>query len=143
MTFDIDANGIVKVSAKDLDTGKQQGITITGTSHLTEEEIRRAMRDAAAFAGRDKQRREALEAMNAAEAALYRVNTALNSRVGKELDRDTRLHIKEAVRRLERTLRRKKADRLTPEDARSINAAREALSAIAAPLVEKWETGAK
>lgn len=143
VTFDIDANGIVKVSAKDLDTGKQQGITITGTSHLTEEEIRRAMRDAAAFAGRDKQRREALEAMNAAEAALYRVNTALNSRVGKELDRDTRLHIKESVRRLERTLRRKKADRLTPEDARSINAAREALSAVAAPLVEKWETGAK
>ena len=143
VTFDIDANGIVKVSAKDLDTGKQQGITITGTSHLTEEEIRRAMRDAAAFAGRDKQRREALEAMNAAEAALYRVNAALSSRVGKELDRDTRLHIKESVRRLERTLRRKKADRLTPEDARSINAAREALSAIAAPLVEKWETGAK
>ena len=143
VTFDIDANGIVKVSAKDLDTGKQQGITITGTSHLTEEEIRRAMRDAAAFAGRDKQRREALEAMNAAEAALYRVNAALNSRVGKELDRDTRLHIKEGVRRLERTLRRKKADRLTPEDARSINAAREALSAIAAPLVEKWETSAK
>ena len=143
VTFDIDANGIVKVSAKDLDTGKQQGITITGPSHLTEEEIRRAMRDAAAFAGRDKERREALEAMNAAEAALYRVNTALNSRVGKELDRDTRLHIKESVRRLERTLRRKKADRLTPEDARSINAAREALSAVAAPLVEKWETGAK
>ena len=143
VTFDIDANGIVKVSAKDLDTGKQQGITITGTSHLTEEEIRRAMRDAAAFAGRDKQRREALEAMNAAEAALYRVNTALNSRVGKELDRDTRLHIKESVRRLERALRRKKADRLTPEDARSINAAREALSAVAAPLVEKWETSAK
>lgn len=143
VTFDIDANGIVKVSAKDLDTGKQQGITITGTSHLTEEEIRRAMRDAAAFAGRDKQRREALEAMNAAEAALYRVNTALNSRVGKELDRDTRLHIKEGVRRLERTLRRKKADRLTPEDAHNINAAREELSAVAAPLVEKWETSAK
>ena len=143
VTFDIDANGIVKVSAKDLDTGKQQGITITGTSHLTEEEIRRAMRDAAAFAGRDKERREALEAMNAAEAALYRVNAALSSRAGKELDRDTRLHIKESVRRLERALRRKKADRLTPEDARSINAAREALSAIAAPLVEKWETSAK
>ena len=143
VTFDIDANGIVKVSAKDLDTGKQQGITITGTSHLTEEEIRRAMRDAAAFAGRDKQRREALEAMNAAEAALYRVNAALSSRVGKELDRDTRLHIKEGVRRLERTLRRKKADRLTPEDAHNINAAREELSAVAAPLVEKWETSAK
>lgn len=143
VTFDIDANGIVKVSAKDLDTGKQQGITITGTSHLTEEEIRRAMRDAAAFAGRDKQRREALEAMNAAEAALYRVNAALSSRVGKELDRDTRLHIKEGMRRLERTLRRKKADRLTPEDAHNINAAREELSAVAASLVEKWETSAK
>src|SRR5699024_7868660 len=89
VTFDIDANGIVKVSAKDLDTGKEQGITITGSSNLSEEEIQRAMREAAAFAGQDKERKAALEALNAAEAALYRVNTALGSKAGKELDRET------------------------------------------------------
>ena len=140
VTFDIDANGIVKVSAKDLDTGKQQGITITGSSNLSEEEIQRAMRDAAVFAGQDKERKAALEALNAAEAALYRVNTALGSKAGKELDRETKGKIKEAERNLEKVTRHKKAEKLTPADVQAINAAREALSAIATPLVTRWES---
>ncbi|HCQ68016.1 MAG TPA: molecular chaperone DnaK, partial [Subdoligranulum sp.] len=70
----IDANGIVKVKARDMDTGKQQSITISGTSNLTEDEIKRAKENAAAFAGQDKERKAALEALNAGEAALYRVN---------------------------------------------------------------------
>lgn len=73
VTFDIDANGIVTVSARDLGTGKQQSITITGSSNLSEQEIRRAMDDAAAFAGQDQERKAAIEALNAAEAAIYRV----------------------------------------------------------------------
>ena len=93
------------------------------------------MRNAAAFAGQDQERKAALEAFNAAEAALYRVNTALGSKAGKELDRDTRNKIKDAVRNLEKVLRHKKADKLTPEDVQAINAAREYLSAIATPLV--------
>ena len=124
VTFDIDANGIVKVSAKDLDTGKEQGITITGSSNLSEEEIQRAMREAAAFAGQDKERKAALEALNAAEAALYRVNTALGSKAGKELDRETKTHIKEAERALEKATRHKKAEKLTPADVQAITTIR-------------------
>ena len=143
VTFDIDANGIVNVSAKDLDTGKEQGITITGSSNLSEEEIQRAMREAAAFAGQDKERKAALEALNAAEAALYRVNTALGSKAGKELDRETKTHIKEAERALEKATRHKKAEKLTPADVQAINAAREALSSLSAPLVARWESEQK
>ena len=143
VTFDIDANGIVKVSAKDLDTGKEQGITITGSSNLSEEEIQRAMREAAAFAGQDKERKAALEALNAAEAALYRVNAALGSKAGKELDRETKTHIKEAERALEKATRHKKAEKLTPADVQAINAAREALSSLSAPLVARWESEQK
>ena len=140
VTFDLDANGIVKVSARDMDTGKEQGITITGSSNLSEDEIQKAMRNAAAFAGQDQERKAALEAFNAAEAALYRVNTALGSKAGKALDRDTRNKIKDAVRALEKELRHKKADKLTTADVQSLNAAREALSAIATPLVTQWES---
>ena len=140
VTFDIDANGIVKVKARDMDTGKQQSITISGTSNLTEDEIKRAKENAAAFAGQDKERKAALEALNAGEAALYRVNTALGSKAGKALDRETRTKIKEAERTLERVLKHKKADKLTPVDVNAINNAREALSAVAAPLVARWES---
>ena len=143
VTFDIDANGIVKVSARDLDTGKEQSITISGSSNLSEEEIQRAMREAAAFAGQDKERKAALEALNAAEAALYRVNTALGSKAGKELDRETKTHIKEAERALEKATRHKKAEKLTPADVQAINAAREALSSLSAPLVARWESEQK
>ena len=82
----------------------------------------------------------ALEALNAGEAALYRVNTALGSKAGKALDRETRTKIKEAERTLERVLKHKKADNLTPVDVKAINNAREALSAVAAPLVARWES---
>ena len=140
VTFDIDANGIVKVSAKDLDTGKQQGITITGSSNLSEEEIQRAMRDAAVFAGQDQERKAALEALNAAEASLYRVNTALGSKAGKALDRETKNKIKEAQRALEKLIRHKKAEKLTPADVQAIQAAREALADVATPLVNQWES---
>ena len=57
VTFDLDANGIVKVSARDMDTGKEQGITITGSSNLSEDEIQKAMRNAAAFAGQTRNAR--------------------------------------------------------------------------------------
>ena len=143
VTFDIDANGIVKVSARDLDTGKEQSITITGSSNLSEAEIQRAMRDAAVFAGQDQERKAALEALNAAEAALYRVNTALGSKAGKALDRAEKARIKEAVHELEKTARHKKAEKLTPADVQALNAAREKLSALAAPLVAQWESERK
>ena len=140
VTFDIDANGIVKVSARDLDTGKEQSITISGSSNLSEEEIRRAMQDAAMYAGQDQARKEAIEAVSAAESAAYRVNTALGSKTGKALPREEKTRIKDAERQLERTMKHKKPDRMTPDDTAQLNAARESLEAVAAQLVSRWET---
>ena len=140
VTFDIDANGIVKVSARDLDTGKEQSITISGSSNLSEEEIRRAMQDAAMYAGQDQARKEAIEAVNAAESAAYRVNTALGSKTGKALPREEKTRIKDAERQLERAMKHKKPDRMTPDDTAQLNAARESLEAVAAQLVSRWET---
>ncbi|MFZ2234246.1 MAG: molecular chaperone DnaK [Gemmiger qucibialis] len=143
VTFDIDANGIVTVSARDLGTGKQQSITITGSSNLSEQEIRRAMDDAAAFAGQDQERKAAIEALNAAEAAIYRVNSALGSKEGKELDKDTKNRIKEAEKNLERLTRHKKREKMTPQDTQALNAAREALQAQTKDLVAQWERRGK
>ena len=143
VTFDIDANGIVTVSARDLGTGKQQSITITGSSNLSEQEIRRAMDDAAAFAGQDQERKAAIEALDAAEAAIYRVNSALGSKEGKELDKDTKNRIKEAEKNLERLTRHKKTEKMTPQDTQALNAAREALQAQTKDLVARWERRGK
>jgi len=71
VTFDIDANGIVNVSAKDLSTGKQQAMTITGGTALPREEVDRMMRDAEQYANEDKQRREEAEARNLADNLAY------------------------------------------------------------------------
>jgi molecular chaperone DnaK len=71
VTFDIDANGIVNVSAKDLGTGKEQKITITATSGLNKTEVERMMKDAQAHADEDKKRREEIEARNKADQAVY------------------------------------------------------------------------
>ena len=139
VTFDIDANGIVTVSARDLETGKQQSITITGTSNLSEEEIQRAMRDAAAYASQDAEKKAAVEALNAAESTMYRVNTALGSKAGKALDREHKNLIKEAERALEKQMRHKKPEKMTPEDTKALVAAREALESVAAPLLAAWE----
>ena len=140
VTFDIDANGIVTVSAKDLGTGKEQSITISGTSNLSEEDIQRAMRDAAMYASQDQERKTAIEALNAAESTTYRVNSALGSKSAKALDRDTKNKIKDATKALERTTKHKKAEKLTPEDVTAITAARETLESLSATLVAQWES---
>ena len=139
VTFDIDANGIVTVSARDMGTGKEQSITISGSSNLSEEEIRRAMDDAAMYAGQDKERRAAMEALNAGEAAVYRANSALGSSAGKALDKETRNRIKDASKNLEKLTRRKKAEKLTPADVQAINAACEELERLDANVVAQWE----
>ena len=63
VTFDIDANGILKVSARDLDTGKQQSITITSNDSMSEDEIQQAIRDAQVYAGQDQTRKDAVEVL--------------------------------------------------------------------------------
>ena len=139
VTFDIDANGIVKVSAKDLDNGKEQSITISGSSNLSEDEIQRAMRDAAMYAGQDQERKKAVGAINAAEGTLYQVNTALGSKAGKALDKDSKNRIKEDVKNLERLTKHKKPEKLTQQEADEIVAAREKLETSAATLLAQWQ----
>jgi molecular chaperone DnaK len=139
VTFDIDANGIVKVSAKDLDTGREQSITISGSSNLSEAEIQKAMHDAAMFAGQDKERKASLEAVNEAQTVMYRVNTALGSKSGKALEHTVKARIKEDEKNLERVLHHKKPEKLTPAEAAEITAAREKLENTAADLLARWE----
>ena len=83
VTFDIDANGILHVSAKDLGTGKEQKITITASSGLTEQEIKNMVRDAESHAADDQQRREAAEARNRADATVYETEKFLKEHAAK------------------------------------------------------------
>ncbi len=83
VTFDIDANGIVNVSAKDLGTGKEQKITITSSTNLSEDEIKQKVKEAEQYAAEDKQRKEATETKNSAEAMTYQVDKTLKDLEGK------------------------------------------------------------
>jgi molecular chaperone DnaK len=83
VTFDIDANGIVHVSAKDLGTGKEQSMTITGGSALSKEEIDRMMKDAEAHADEDKQRREEAEVRNTGDSLVYQTEKFLKDNAEK------------------------------------------------------------
>ena len=100
VTFDIDANGIVNVSAKDLGTGKEQKITITSSTKLTDEEINRKVKEAEAYAAEDKAKKEAIETRNQAEAMIYQTERTLKDVEGKisQADVDTLTQAKEALR---------------------------------------------
>lgn len=99
VTFDIDANGIVNVSAKDLATGKQQSITISGSTRLSKEEIDRMMRDAEAHAEEDRRLREAAEAKNRAEQLLYQTDKTLKE-LGEKVPSADKLAIENAMTEL-------------------------------------------
>lgn len=88
VTFDIDANGIVNVSAKDMGTGKEQHITITSSSNLTEDEIDQKVREAEAHAEEDKKKKEAIEIKNNADSVIYASESALKDVDGKISDDD-------------------------------------------------------
>ena len=85
VTFDIDANGIVNVSAKDLGTGKEQHITITAGSNMSDDEIDKAVREAAEYEAQDKKRKEAIDARNDADSFVFQTQQALDQ-VGANLD---------------------------------------------------------
>ncbi len=85
VTFDIDANGIVHVSAKDLGTGKEQSIAITASSNMSEEEIKKAVDDAAKYANEDKKRKEEVETFNQADQLIYQTEKTIKD-MGDKLD---------------------------------------------------------
>jgi molecular chaperone DnaK len=99
VTFDIDANGIVNVSAKDLGTGKEQSIRITASSGLSEEEIEQAVKDAEMHAEEDKKKRELIEAKNHADSLIYQTEKTLRE-MGDKVDGATKQNIEEHIQRL-------------------------------------------
>ncbi|MBP3815702.1 MAG: Hsp70 family protein, partial [Firmicutes bacterium] len=88
VTFDIDANGIVNVSAKDLGTGKEQKITITSSTKLSEDEINQKVREAEQYAAEDKIRKESVELQNQAESLVYQTENTLKDIDGKIAEED-------------------------------------------------------
>jgi len=103
VTFDIDANGIVSVSAKDLGTGKEQSIKITASSGLSEEEIENLVKDAELHAEEDKKKRELIDARNMADSLIYSTEKSVKE-VGDKLDDDTKSNIDHAVENLKKSL---------------------------------------
>ena len=103
VTFDIDANGIVNVSAKDLGTGKQQSVQITGGSALAKDDIERMMADAEKYAEEDRQRREEAEVRNRGETLAYTTEKFLSENADKVPD-DIRAEVEAAIGDLKKTL---------------------------------------
>jgi molecular chaperone DnaK len=103
VTFDIDANGIVNVSAKDLGTGKEQKITITASSGLSKEEVERMMKDAESHAEDDKKRREEIETRNKADQAVYAAEKMLQE-MGDKLTPSDKAAVENAVEGLKKAI---------------------------------------
>ena len=111
VAFDIDANGIVNVSAKDLGTGKEQSITLTSKTHLTDEEIQQKIKEAEQYAEEDKKRQEAIEERNKAEGLIYDTEKALKELDGKLTD-DEKKGIEEAKEDLKKALEANNQDEI-------------------------------
>ena len=104
VTFDIDSNGIVNVSAKDLGTGKEQKITITSSSNLSKEDIDKAVKEAEQFAAEDKKQKEAIDTRNEAESLVYQTEKSLGELGGKISDSE-KAPVEAAVNKLKETLK--------------------------------------
>ncbi len=104
VTFDIDANGIVNVTAKDLGTGKEQHITITSSSNMSKEDIDRAVRDAEKFADEDKKQKETVETKNQAEAMIFQSEKTLNE-LGDKVTEEEKAPITAAIEKLKETVK--------------------------------------
>lgn len=126
VTFDIDANGIVNVSARDLETGREQGITITTSSNLSEAEIERAMRDAAEYEATDSTRMSAFEAINEARVAINDAQQKLKADK-KVLDKSQKLRIKEESLAVNKILRKAKPEKMSESEIDELKSATDRL----------------
>ena len=126
VTFDIDANGIVNVSAKDLGTGREQHITITAGSNMSDSEIDRAVREAAEFAAQDKARKEGIDTRNEADAFVVQVEKAL-SEAGDKLSASDKAEVESDLSTLKSLLGSDPNAEYTPEQLNSIKSAKEKL----------------
>lgn len=138
VTFDIDANGILTVSAKDLDTGKEQSITIDDSDRMSDDEVQQAINDAEEYAEEDEFRRATMEVRQRAEKLLSEVDSALSA-AGKQLEKSEKKQVKADAAELRRVLMRRpsKKERVDPEEeGRRIVVAAEKLDRSSARLRE-------
>ena len=135
VTFDIDANGILTVSAKDLGTGKQQSITITANDRMSEEEIAKAMYDAQVYAGQDQIRRDALELSDEAKSLLAKTQQAMKN-AGKSLEKAEKKQLKSDCTALEKCLKKIRLDKVSEMDVQNLRAAKEQLETSSARIRE-------
>ena len=135
VTFDIDANDIVNVSAKDLGTGKEQHITITAGSNMSDADIDRAVKEAAEFEAQDKKRKEAIDTKNDADAMVFQTEKAMKE-VGDKIDAADRSAVEADVQTL-KDLLAKAGDEMTDAQVAEIKAAKEKLMESAQKLFTK------
>ena len=127
VTFDIDANGIVNVSAKDLGTGKEQHITITAGSNMSDEEIERAVKEAAEFEAQDKKRKEAVETRNDADSFVFQTEKALEE-VGDKISDSDKSAVQADLDAVKAILERTKDQEMSDSDIDELKAAKEKLT---------------
>ena len=145
VTFDIDVNGILTVSARDLDTGRAQSITITANDKMSESEIQQAIRDAEQYASQDGARRDALTVTGEANQLLGYAERALGV-AGKQLGRDEKKQLKDDCAALRKLVNKCRADKATPDELAAIRDATERLkasSANACRLFDEMDQGGK
>ena len=136
VTFDIDANGIVNVSAKDLGTGKEQHITITAGSNMSDADIEKAVKEAAEFEAQDKKRKEAIDARNDADAFVFQTEKALNE-VGDKIDASQKATVEDDIKAVKDILDRTKDQEMSDSDLDALKAAKEKLTNDAQALFTK------
>ena len=134
VTFDIDANGILMVSAKDLDTGKAQSITVSSNDKMSDEEIERAMRDASEYAGVDQLRRETLELVSDANLLFSKTRQAMKEQE-KQLEKADKKQLKNECNTLQKQLSKIRVDKITEEQAAELKQTKEQLEATAARVL--------
>ena len=129
VTFDIDANGIVHVSAKDLGTGNQQQVTITASTNLNEEEIKKAVADAERYANEDKERKEAVDTRNHADQLVYTTEKTLRE-LGDKIDASDKSRVESAVADLKKALEGTDTARIKDETEKCTNVSYEVFGKI-------------
>lgn len=137
VTFDIDTNGILMVSAKDLDTGKEQSITITADDRMSDAEIEQAIRNAQQYAGMDSLQTDAIALTGEAQKVLAQAQRALKNG-GKQIDRPVKKQVKADVNALSKVLGKFRLDKMKEEDLTTIRQAKENLERSAGDIIAQF-----
>ena len=136
VTFDIDANGIVNVSAKDLGTGKEQHITITAGSNMSDEDIDKAVKEAAEYETQDKKRKEGIDARNDADNMVFQTEKAMEE-AGDKIDASEKATVEADIAKLKEVLDRTTPDNISEADVAALNEGKEQLMKDAQSLFAK------